>query len=53
MSQRAEECRKKAAECEQRAIFITEDRLRTLYLKLARQWRQIAGEVEVLERGQS
>jgi hypothetical protein len=50
MSEHAEHCRKKAAECERLAMLVTQDHLRKMYLDLARQWREMAQEAEILDR---
>jgi hypothetical protein len=52
MSDRTELCRNKAIECERVAgeKVATDLALNDLYLHLARQWRQMAEEIEVLER---
>jgi len=38
----AEQCRTKAAECEQIAARMPDNEFRQLYLYLARQWRTVA-----------
>ena len=50
MRGRAEACRKKALECERRAVLATEDAARALYLDLVHQWREMAEQAEELER---
>ena len=39
----------KAAECE-RALLVTDGTTRSMYLELMKQWRQMAEEIEELER---
>lgn len=50
MRGRAEACRRKALECERRAVLATEDAARALYLDLVHQWREMAEQAEELER---
>lgn len=40
----------RAAECERRAVRAREDEIHSTFLKLADNWRYIAGEVETLVR---
>jgi hypothetical protein len=40
----------KAAECERTALLVTDGTTRSMYLGLMKQWRQMAEEVEELER---
>jgi hypothetical protein len=50
MSQRAEKCRKRALECERKAVLATEQTARNTFQDLALQWRMMAQEAEELER---
>ena len=50
MSDKAEACRRKAAECERAAVLANEDSVRCAYLDLARQWREMADHAEHIER---
>jgi hypothetical protein len=50
MSRRAEDCRKKAMECQDRAFACADLRVRVIYFDLVGQWRQIAQEFEEIER---
>jgi hypothetical protein len=52
MSRRAEDCRKKAMECQHRAFACPDLTLRVTYFDLVNQWRQIAQELEEIERQQ-
>ena len=53
MVRRAEDCRKKAMECHQRALACPDPEIRLMYLDLVQQWRSIADEFEALERANS
>jgi hypothetical protein len=44
----AEECRKKAADCERLAVLAGTAEARSMYADLARQWRFMATEAETL-----
>ena len=50
MSERADVCRKKAAECERHALLATDLTTRQMYLDLSRQWRQMAAQADELEQ---
>jgi hypothetical protein len=50
MSVRAERYRKKAAHCQQAAGQVSDPATKTLFLDLAQQWRELAQQVETLER---
>jgi len=52
MSRRAEDCRKKAVECQHRAFACPDAALRVIYFDLVYQWRQIAEELEATEQQQ-
>jgi hypothetical protein len=52
MSRRAEDCRKKAMECQHRAFACPDLTLRVIYFDLVNQWRQIAQEFEEIEHQQ-
>ena len=47
---RPDECRQRADECRRRAAQVADDVLRVTYLDLARRWRVMAHEAEMLER---
>jgi len=47
---RASECRQRADECRRGAAQAADDVLRVTYLDLARRWRKMAHEAESLER---
>ena len=50
MLNRADECRQRADECRRRAAQVADDVLRVTYLDLARRWRMMAHEAELVER---
>lgn len=50
MQGQAEALRAKALECERRAVLATQDAIRAMYQELAHQWRDMAEQVEELER---
>jgi hypothetical protein len=45
-----DECRQRADECRRNAAQVADDVLRVTYLDLARRWRMMAHESELLER---
>ena len=47
---RADECRQRADACRRSAAQVADDVLRVTYLDLARRWRTMAHEAELLER---
>jgi hypothetical protein len=47
---RAYECRQRADECRRNAAQVTDDVLRGAYLDLARHWRTMAQQTELLEQ---
>jgi hypothetical protein len=47
---RPDECRQRADECRRNAAQVADDVLRVTYLDLARRWRMMAHESELLER---
>jgi len=49
-NERAKVCRSKAAECERRAALATDPHIRTCYMNLAHQWREMAEQAEYLDR---
>ena len=52
MSSRAEGYRQRAAECEHAATHARIDpATKTIYLELAHQWRELARQAEMLDRG--
>ena len=53
MSEQAEACRRKAAECEQAVVLATRPDVKAIYRDLARQWHEMAEQSEDLERRQS
>jgi hypothetical protein len=53
MSERAEACRRRAAECERVATLVRDEHARLLYLDLANYWRFIAEQAEAMERQRS
>jgi hypothetical protein len=50
MANRAEECRLRAEQREQTAKAATDPTEQCIYAELARQWRQMAAQAEVLEQ---
>jgi len=53
MSEQAEACRRKAAECEQAVVLATRPDVKAIYRDLARQWHEMAEHSERLERWHS
>jgi hypothetical protein len=49
-SDRVNACLAKAAECERRALIVTDETHRKTYLELARLWRDMAEQAGMLER---
>jgi hypothetical protein len=50
MSEQAQVCLRKAAECEHAALQSKDENARMLYLDLANHWRTLAEHVETMER---
>jgi hypothetical protein len=50
MFNRADECRQRADECRRNAAQVADDVLRGTYLDLARRWRMMAHQAELLEQ---
>lgn len=50
MSERKEALLKRAAECERQAVLARDKAICSTYIELARQWRDMAQQVELLER---
>jgi hypothetical protein len=48
LGQQAEACRKKAAECERRAVLAQDETYRRTYQELAQLWREMARQAEIL-----
>jgi hypothetical protein len=53
MSEQAEACRRKAAECERAVVLATRPDVKAIYRDLARQWQEMAEHSENLERWHS
>ena len=49
LGDRVETCKSKTVDCERAAVLVTDQRLQKVYLDLARQWREMAEEVEFLD----
>jgi len=52
MNNRVETCERKARQCDRAAQVVTEQKHRKMYLDLAQLWRQMARDVEDLDRMQ-
>jgi hypothetical protein len=50
---RAEACRNKALKWERAALIATDSEVQAAYRNMARQWREIAEQAEVLDRRQA
>lgn len=50
MGKRAEEYRERAAECEALAAGISDSKIKATYEDLAKRWRDLARQVDTLER---
>jgi hypothetical protein len=50
MGKRAEEYRARAAECEALAADVSDPKIKATYADLAKQWRDLARQVDTLER---
>jgi hypothetical protein len=50
MSEQVKACLEKAAVCERRALLVTDESHRKTYMQLARLWRDIAAQAEMLGR---
>jgi len=49
-SDQVKACLERAADCERRALLVTDESRRTTYLELARLWRDMAEQEEILRR---
>ena len=49
-SDQVKACLEKAAQCERRALLVTDETYRKTYLELARLWRDMAEQAEMMER---
>jgi len=50
MSDQVKACLEKVADCERRALLVTDETHRKTYLELARLWRDMAEQAEMLDR---
>jgi hypothetical protein len=50
MSEQVTACLEKAADCERRALLAADEAQRKTYLELARLWRDMAQQAEMLKR---
>jgi hypothetical protein len=50
MSEQAEWCKKKAAECGRRAALAGEEHLKKVYVEPAQQWLEMAQQAEFFDR---
>ena len=53
MGKQADECRKRAAECERMVILAIEPEKRAMYAQLAAQWREMSEQAEWFDRRHS
>jgi hypothetical protein len=53
MIHRADACRDKALKCERAALVATDPKAQAAYRDMARQWREIATQAEVLDQRQA
>jgi hypothetical protein len=50
MSEQANWYKKKAAECQRRAVLVSAEHLKEVYLELVRQWLELMQQVEFIDR---
>jgi len=50
---RAEQCRNKAADCERLALLAKYPDAKNSFVEVARQWRDLAKQIELIERDSS